>query len=64
MGSMIITRQHPDKHILTLGGTRDSIYSTCWSAKNMWLFCGASYEGKLLFGTIPTDEINVLLDEI
>lgn len=61
---MIMNRQHPDKHILTLGGTRDSVYSTCWSAKNMWLFCGASYEGKLLFGTIPTEEINVLLDEI
>lgn len=30
----------------------------------MWLFCGASYEGKLLFGSVPTDEIHVLLDEI
>lgn len=30
----------------------------------MWLFCGASYEGKVLFGSVPADEINVLLDEI
>ena len=30
----------------------------------MWLFCGASYEGKLLFGTVPNDEISTLLDEL
>lgn len=30
----------------------------------MWLFCGVSYEGKLLFGSIPTDEIATMLDEI
>lgn len=47
-----------------LGGSRESIYSTAWSAKNMWLFCGASYEGKLLFGTVPNDEISTLLDEL
>lgn len=61
---MLIYRQHPDKLVLTLGGTKESVYSTSWSVKNMWLFCGASYEGKVLFGSVPADEINVLLDEI
>lgn len=46
---------------MTLGGARTSIYSTCWSAKNPWLYCGSSYEGKLLFGLVPGEEIAVLL---
>ena len=49
---------------MTLGGARTSIYSTCWSAKNPWLYCGSSCEGKLLFGLVPGEEIAVLLDEI
>ena len=49
---------------MSLGGTRSSVYSTAWSPKNLWLFCGASYEGELLFGSVPADEVAVLLDEI
>ena len=30
----------------------------------MWLFCGASYEGKLLFGMVPANEIVTTLDDI
>ena len=57
-------RQQEDKKVMSLGGTRSSVYSTAWSPKNLWLFCGASYEGKLLFGSVPADEVAVLLDEI
>ena len=49
-------RQQEDKLVVVLGGSRESIYSTAWSAKNMWLFCGASYEGKLLFGNVPSEK--------
>ena len=57
-------RQQEDKKVMSLGGTRSSVYSTAWSHKNLWLFCGASYEGKLLFGSVPAEEVAVLLDEI
>ena len=57
-------RDQDDKKVMSLGGTRSSVYSTAWSPKNLWLFCGASYEGKLLFGSVPADEVAVLLDEI
>ena len=57
-------RHQEDKQVVTLGGTRESVYSTAWSAKNMWLFCGTSYDGKLAFGSIPSDEISTLLDDI
>ena len=60
----VMCRQHEDKLVMTLGGVRSSVYSTCWSVKNTWLFCGASYEGTLLFGAVPGEEIAVLLDEI
>ena len=57
-------RQQDDKKVMSLGGTRSSVYSTAWSSKNLWLYCGASYEGKLLFGSVPADEVAILLDEI
>ena len=57
-------KQQEDKKVMSLGGTRSSVYSTAWSPKNLWLFCGASYEGKLLFGSVPAEEVAVLLDEI
>lgn len=60
----MMCRQQEDKLVVVLGGSRESIYSTAWSAKNMWLFCGASYEGKLLFGNVPSEEISTLLDEM
>lgn len=57
-------RQQEDKKVMSLGGTRSSVYSTAWSPKNLWLFCGASYEGKLLFGSVLPKRLAVLLDEI
>ena len=59
-----MSRKQEDKKIMSLGGTRTSIYSTSWSAKNLWLYCGASYDGKLLFGSVPMEEVAILLDEI
>ena len=64
LGCRFDHRQQEDKKVMSLGGTRSSVYSTAWSPKNLWLFCGASYEGKLLFGSVPADEVAVLLDEI
>ena len=57
-------RQQEDKKVMSLGGPRSSVYSTAWSPTNLWLFGGASYEGKLLFGSVPAEEVAVLLDEI
>ncbi|KAK8794719.1 hypothetical protein WA158_001700 [Blastocystis sp. Blastoise] len=50
-----------DGLLINLEGVNASIYSSAWSPKLPWLFCGAGYDGKLYFGHIPKDEVNLSL---
>ncbi|KAJ3366526.1 Protein tssc1 [Allomyces javanicus] len=42
-----------DGLLMTYDQHEDSVYGLAWSAANPWVFCSASYDGRVLVNTVP-----------